>query len=102
MVCHPINPQWTIRNATGVYLKRVTETGIFADEINTSLSAASAGYRAAFECWQAYYGLLGHRTAESSRKTPARRLAGAAIIRAWLEHERAALENVELALDALG
>jgi hypothetical protein len=100
--CHPINPQWTIRNATGVYLKRVAETAIFADEVNAHLFAASAGYRAAFECWQAYYKLLGHRAAGAARKSPARRLAGAAIIRAWLEHESAALGDLEQAVELLG
>jgi hypothetical protein len=101
VACHPLNPQWTIRNSTGVYLKRVAEGEVFSEAVSAHLLAAATQYRAAFECWQAFYKLLGHRASETARKTRARRLAGAAVARAWLEHEETALGEIEEALALL-
>jgi hypothetical protein len=98
LACHNINPQWTIRNATGVYLNRLAEADIFSGEVNAHLRDAATQYRAAYECWQAFYTLLGHRAAEVARRMEARRLAGAAVARAWLAHERAGLGAIEQAL----
>jgi len=102
VACHDINPQWTIRNATGVYLRRVAEADLFPAQVNGHLMAAAMQYRAAFEGWQAFYNLLGHKAAGHVRAMRARRLAGAAVVRAWLEHERTALSEIEQALAALG
>jgi RNA polymerase sigma factor (sigma-70 family) len=102
VACHDINPQWTIRNSTGVYLKRVAEAKVFSNEVNAHLLAAATHYCAAFECWQAFYKLLGHRASEVARKTKARRLAGAAVARAWLGHEKTALGEIEEALGLMG
>ena len=102
IACHGLNPQWTIRNCTGTYLKRIAEDRVFSEAANAHLIAAADQYRAAFECWQAFYALLGHNASETARKMKARRLAGAAVVRAWLEHETAALAEVGRGLAALG
>lgn len=99
VACHPINPQWTIRNATGVYLSDLVDQGVFSGELAQQLSLASAQYRAAFECWEAAYSLFGHATSEEVRRLPARRAALVAIVRAWFAHERDALQAVQRALD---
>ena len=101
LACHDINPQWTARNSTAVYLGRIAKACLFEQEVNTHLLKASMQYHAAYECWQAFYKLLGHHTEEDVRKMQARRLAGAAVARSWLAHERAALHEVEQVLQIL-
>jgi len=101
VACHDINPQWAIRNSTGIYLKKLAEDEVFPAKVNERLLAAATQYRAAYESWQAFYSLLGHNTSERARTMKARRLAGAAIVRAWLAHEKAALDEVEKALSLL-
>jgi hypothetical protein len=98
VACHDINPQWTIRNATGVYLRQIAEAKVFPEAVSAYVLAAATQYRAAFECWQAFYKLLGHGASETARKTRARRLAGGAVAHAWLAHEKAALAEIERAL----
>lgn len=98
VACHDINPQWTIRNATGIYLERVVARGLFDSDINRHLTEAARHYRAAFECWTAFYRLLGHGVTEDIQAMPSRRQAGSAVVRAWLAHERAALAAVSGAL----
>ncbi len=103
LACHNINGQWTLRNATGVYLGRVAEAGLFPGPVNAHLLAAADAYRAAYESWQELYvRYLGHRVPEAARKTAEHRRAGAASVRLGLQHERAALAEVERALGALG
>jgi len=102
LACHNINGQWTLRNSTGVYLRRVAEAGLFPAQANAHLLAAARSYRAAYESWQALYDrYLGHGVPEADRKTAAHRRAGAAAVRSGLEHEKAALAEVERALAAL-
>jgi hypothetical protein len=103
VACHPINGQWTVRNSTGVYLKRVAEDGLFSAPVNAHLLAAAAEYRAAYESWrQLYNDYLGHGVPEEKRKTKEHRVAGANTVRQGLEHEQAALAEVERALAVLG
>jgi hypothetical protein len=103
VACHPINGQWTVRNSTNVYLKRVAEAGLFAAPVNAHLLTAARAYRAAYESWQQLYNrYLGHGVPEEKRKTTEHRLGGAAAVRQGLEHEKAALTEVERALAALG
>jgi hypothetical protein len=103
VACHPINGQWTVRNSTGVYLRRVSEEGLFPAPVNAHLLAAAAEYRAAYESWQQLYNdYLGHGVPEEKRKTKEHRLAGAAAVRQGLEHEKAGLDELERALAALG
>jgi len=46
IACHDINPQWTIRNSTGVYLDCIAKAEIFAGPVNTHLKAAAVQYHA--------------------------------------------------------
>jgi hypothetical protein len=102
LTCHNINGQWSLRNSTGVYLRRVAEAGLFRAQANAHLLAAARSYRAAYESWQALYDrYLGHGVPEAERKTAAHRQAGAAAVRQGLEHEKAALAEVKRALAAL-
>jgi hypothetical protein len=102
VACHPINGQWTVRNSTGVYLRRVAEGGLFPAPVNAHLLAAANEYRAAYASWQRLYNdYLGHGVPEEKRKTPAHRLAGAAAVRQGLEREEAALVEIGRALAAL-
>lgn len=97
--CHDINGQWTVRNSTAVYLKRVTNQDVFPSAVNAHLRAAAGEYRSAYESWQGlYYKYLGHGVPEEERKTKEHRVRGAAAIRQGLEHEKAALAELEKAL----
>jgi hypothetical protein len=94
MACHQINPQWTVRNATSVYLNRLVDHQVFSSRVNVHISEAAAAYRAAYECWQAAYALYGHATSEQARREPRRRAALVAIVRAWYAHEERAVAAV--------
>ena len=99
VACHPINGQWTVRNSTSVYLKRVAEDCLFAAPVNAHLLAAAGEYRAAYDSWQQLYTqYLGHGVPGEKRKTREHRLGGAAAVRKGLAHEKAALAEVERAL----
>jgi hypothetical protein len=102
IACHPINPQWTTRNSTSVYLTRLAEDGVFGAQVSGHLSSAATQYRAAYECWEAAYAIFGHGSTEEARRLTARRAALVAIVRAWRAHETAALGAVGDALAALG
>ena len=92
LMCHPINGQWGVRNASSVYLRRVAESGIFA-------KAASDELCAAYEHWAtAYREHLGHDVPEERRKTAAARQSAASEIRSALADERTALAAVVEAL----
>jgi hypothetical protein len=100
LMCHPINGQWGVRNASSVYLRRVADEGIFPDDVSAHLRAAAASYRAAYEKWQtAYREYLGHDVPEERRKTAAVRRTAAALIRAARADEEHALSEVAQALD---
>ena len=101
IACHDINPQWTIRNSTGVYLDCIAKAEVFTGRVNTHLKAAAVQYHAAYDCWAAFYALLGHGVPEAVREFPARRQAGSTIVMAWLAHEEAALAEVKAALAAV-
>jgi hypothetical protein len=101
MACHAINPQWALRNSTCIYLRNVTEAGLFSEVINAHLSAAADHYWGAFTCWQAFYNLLGHHAPADAGKMAFRREAGAAVVRAWLAHETAAVGELRRALELL-
>jgi hypothetical protein len=94
VACHPINPQWTVRNATGVYLERLVDDAVFSDPVKQHLAEAATEYRAAFDCWQAAYAIFGHGTTERARCERARRAALVALVRAWLAHEEHAVAAV--------
>ena len=103
VACHPINGQWTVRNSTSVYLGRTAHEGLFSAAVSAHLLTAAREYRAAYKSWQQLYNqYLGHGVPEERRKTVEHRLAGAAAVRQGLEHEKAALAEVERALAAIG
>jgi hypothetical protein len=100
--CHAINPQWAIRNSTAVYLDRLARSTVFPAGANRHLLAAASDYRCAYLAWQDFYRELGHGAPEGAWDTARNRLAGAAAARSWLEHEIAALAEVDQALTQLG
>ncbi len=99
--CHNINPQWTLRRSSGVYLERVAEAGLFPKDATAHIATAARHYRLAFSDWQEFYDLLGHHAPEGAGKMKDRREAGAAVARRWLEHEKAAIAKLEQALALL-
>jgi hypothetical protein len=100
--CHDINPQWTLRRSTAVYLERVADAGLFPEEAAGHIRDAATHYRDAFADWQEFYALLGHHAPEGAGKMKDRRAAGAAVARRWLEHEKAAIGQLRKALASLG
>lgn len=97
-MCHDINPQWTLRHSTGVYLGRVADGGLFPQPAARHIAQAAAAYRSAAESWHQAYGLLGHGATEGQRRDPKRRRRAAALIRQALEHERGGIAEIEKAL----
>jgi len=100
--CHGINPQWTVRNATAVYLERLAGTTTFGKKVNEHLAAAAKQYQATYAGWQAFYQQLGHGAPKDAWNTKTRRTAGAAAVREALEHEKAGVQEIRLALAAAG
>jgi hypothetical protein len=89
--CHDVNPQWTVRNSTAVYLGRVAGAAIFPAGASEHISTAAGEYRAAYEDWRELYVQLGHGAPEGAGGMPERRAAGAAAVRRALEHEKTAI-----------
>ena len=98
LACHDINPQWTVRNSTAVYLQEVAKSGLFTEEVSQHIEDAAGEYRAAYEEWRKLYELLGHGASETDRRTRKRREAGAAAVRRALEHEKAGIETIKATL----
>ena len=96
--CHAINPQWTARNSTAVYLERLAADKIFSPGINACLVAASNEYKAAYTEWKQFYMQLGYVAPENAWDNETNRLAGAAAVRKALEHEQTAVNELEKAL----
>ena len=110
--CHALNPQWTLRNSTAVYLKRLAERKTFPKQANDHLIAAAKEYRAAYQAWNEMVvdHLPPNWAKEAGWKTSApkdawsleaNRRAGADCIRQAIEHEKAALAEIEEALAML-
>ena len=100
--CHDINPQWTIRNSTAVYLEGLARDGVLVGDAAQHALEAAKHYRAAFKCWRQFYKLLGHSAPEGAGQSRQRREAGAQQVKQWLEHERAAIAALQKALDSDG
>jgi hypothetical protein len=96
--CHGLNPQWTLRRSTALYLEDVIDSAVLSDEVNTYLSAAARQYHGAFTAWKACYTVVGHRVPDEVRNMPARRNAAAGLVRSWLAHEKAAIEAISKTL----
>jgi hypothetical protein len=99
--CHGINPQWTVRNSTAVYLDDVAETKIFSEPINAHLREAAVHYRDAYDAWREFYEQLGHGAPEGAGTMKSRRLAGAAAVREALAHEKAGIATLQKVLSAV-
>jgi hypothetical protein len=99
--CHDVNGQWTLRNSSSVYLKRVVKANLFAKEINLHLIAAADAYRAAYQSWQELYQRLGHNVTDVERMEKENRLAGATAVRQGLAHEKAGIGYLDTALSLL-
>lgn len=97
-MCHPENPQWTARNSSAVYLRRLAGQGILPADAEAHVRRASEAYRAAYRRSQEAYGLVGYAAPKGSGRIKERRLAAAAAVRKALEHERAAIAELEKAL----
>lgn len=100
VMCHGINPQWTMRHSTTLYLQRVTEAKTFPAKTTVSIAAAAKDYKAAFDAWHEAYGLLGHGTTKRQRQGRTRREAAARFVRRALERERAGIAHLRRALAA--
>jgi hypothetical protein len=98
LACHDINPQWTVRRSTALYLQRVAAAALFPAPAGERIGAAAREYRAAYDDWQELYRQLGHDAPADAGKTKERRLAGAAAVRSALAHEKAALAELTQAL----
>lgn len=101
-MCHPENPQWTVRNSSAIYLERLAEKGIPSAGATEHVRRASQAYRAAYRSWQEAYGLVGYAAPEGSGKVKENRLAAAAAVRRALEHEKVAIAELKEALAAEG
>ncbi|MGD8240676.1 MAG: hypothetical protein PVH68_19145, partial [Armatimonadota bacterium] len=101
-MCHPENPQWTVRNSTAIYLERLAEKGVPSAQATEHVRRASESYRAAYRSWQGAYGLVGYAAPDGSGKVKEKRLAAADAVRRAAEHERAAIAELRLALQAEG
>lgn len=98
MGCHNIYPQWTARKCTATYLRRAAKE--FPRAVAHHVRAAARQYDAAYAAWQEWEEHLGRadKAPKNAWSTKKHRLAGAAAIREAIEHERAAIAEVESAL----
>jgi hypothetical protein len=104
MGCHAIYPQVSGRASAAAYLERLGKSSIFPGAINVHIMAAAEAYGAARAAWGEYEKHLGNEeTAEVSDSwmVEEHRLAGAAAIRKAIEHEKAAVDRVQQALDTI-
>lgn len=109
--CHDINPQWTPRNSSSVYLKKVAKSYkfpdndytylsyIFPDDINTHLLKASDEYKNAYIYWKQFYNHLSYGGEEGWGKIAEHRLAGTESLRKALEHEKLAIAELKIVLE---
>lgn len=101
--CHAIYPQISGRTSVAVYLERLGKSGTFPEEINSHILAAAGEYGAARAAWGEYEKHLGNEeTTEVSDSwmIEEHRLAGATAIRLSIEHEQAAIDQIQEALAA--
>jgi len=97
-MCHDVNPQWSLRNSTSVYLMRVADAKVLPPDASAHIRRAAREYRAAFDQWHRAERHLGHSADEEKRRSSDARRAGAATMRKGLEHEKSALNHVRKAL----
>ncbi len=101
-MCHPENPQWTVRNSTAVYLENVAKQALLSPDATAHVRKAAAQYRSAYAAWQQAYAQIGYAAPEGSGKVKERRLAAAAAVRRAAEFEKAGIAEIAAALQAEG
>ena len=101
-MCHPENPQWTVRNSSALYLQRTADEGVLSAGATHHVRRAAELYRAAYGSWQEAYRLVGYPAPEGSGKVREKRLAAAAAVRRAAEHEQAAITELRQARAAEG
>ena len=92
-MCHGINPLWTMRHSTAVYLRRVAEGNALPAKASRHVLPAAEKYTAAYTAWHKAYGLLGHGAA-GKKPTATQRREMAEAIRQALAHEKAAISDL--------
>jgi hypothetical protein len=97
-MCHDVNPQWSLRNSTSVYLHRVAEAKVFPSKPSIHIREAAEKYRAAFDQWHRAERQLGHSASEEERRSVDTRRACAAMIQSAVKHEESALNQIQKAL----
>lgn len=98
-MCHDINGQWTLRNSTAVYLRRLALQGLLGESATAPLEAAAASYRTAYETWASCYTLLGHGATDTQRRDASRRLDVARRVRKARLEERQAVSHLRTILE---
>jgi hypothetical protein len=98
-MCHPVNPQWTVRNSTAAYLGRIAEQGILPDDASAHVRRAAGAYRAAYRAWQEAYKLVGYAGTDGAGRITSNRVAAAQAVRRAAEHERGAIAELRQALE---
>jgi len=59
-MCHPVNPQWTVRAGTARYLQAIADQQVLGSDASTHVTRAAQEYRAAYAAWQEAYGLVAY------------------------------------------
>jgi DNA-binding transcriptional ArsR family regulator len=98
-MCHDVNPQWSLRNSTSIYLHRAADAKILPLRVSIHVKEAAKKYRAAFDQWHRAERQLGHSASVEERRSVDTRRSCAATIRSGIEHERAALAQIQRALE---
>ena len=100
--CNAIYPQWTARKCTGDYLKAVA--GEFPARSAARIRAAAKEYALAHKAWRKWEVHLGAKAKdrEAAWRSAKARQGGAAAIREAIEHEKAAIIELAMALAAMG
>ena len=96
-----IYPQWTARKCTAVYLKRAAAE--FHTKVARHIRAAAKEYEAAYAAWQKWEKHLGRegKAPKNAWDAKTHRNAGAAAVRNAVEHEKAAIGELAVALATL-
>ena len=58
--CHDINPQWSVRRSTALYLERIAVGSHFKLKAGENLITAAKLFHKAYGQWREFYKLLGH------------------------------------------
>ena len=101
--CHAIYPQWTTRRHTAAWLRKVAPR--LPEAARPHVLKAAEAYELAHKAWLTWESLLGDREHNAFRGAwddPDHRTRGAEAVREAARHERAAVDEVERALAAIG